>query len=774
MPGRYHVNIDPSSRFSVSVEMIDKIVSVGIADRMILVLFSISVFLSAALLFLVEPMVAKMLLPLLGGSPAVWNTCLVFFQAVLLAGYAYAHVTAKWFRGRVLLVAQCAVVLLPVALDVLPVHLPDAWTPPTQTNPIPWILSALAVSVGIPFFALSSCTPMIQRWFAASGHSHAKDPYFLYAASNAGSLVGLLAYPLLLEPTLTLGAQSRVWSFGYAVLAASILACALFCWNRPSPAASPVVKDAGQKPEIAMRTRLRWIALAFVPSSLMLGVTTAITTDVPAIPLFWIIPLALYLISFVFVFARRQIVSPAIFDQRLPILILCGLVPGMVQSRLPLVAMIILYSILLFSVAMVCHGELAATRPKVDELTEFYLLISVGGVLGGIFNSIIAPVAFHSVVEFPIALICATLLRRSIHQGQHDATEDIGARRLDWLLPLTLGIGMTAAFVIPRAAAIHLPVSAYFLIFGVSMACCMLFAQRRPLRFGLGCAAAFLASLFYVGPYGHVVDMERSFFGVYRVADDPTGRFRDLLHGATLHGMQSLDPAKSRIPLAYYTASGPAGQIARALYDNSSDDWAIVGLGAGAMACLAQPGQNLTYYEIDPLVANIAENPRYFTFLRDCAPRARIVLGDARLKLGEARDGKYRLIVLDAFSGDSIPMHLMTREALQLYLQKLAPGGIIAFHITNQHLDLAPVLANLVQNANLFSWIEDDSTATDQQVNEGKLGSRWVVMARSQNDLAHLVASADSLASWNTLQGQVNARVWTDDYSNLLTVIRWR
>ena len=306
------------------------------------------------------------------------------------------------------------------------------------------------------------------------------------------------------------------------------------------------------------------------------------------------------------------------------------------------------------------------------------------------------------------------------------------------------------------------------------MACCLLFARRRPLRFGLGIAAAFLASQFYIGPYGHILDMERSFFGVYRVANDPTGRFRDLLHGATLHGMQSLDPAKSRIPLAYYTAGGPAGQIASAVYDNSARDWAIVGLGAGAMACLAEPRQNLTYYEIDPLVAQIAADPRYFTFLRDCAPHAKIELGDARLKLADARDGQYRLIALDAFSGDSIPMHLVTREALQLYLRKLAPSGLIAFHITNQHLDLAPVLGSLAKDATLVAWIEDDSSLTEQQASDGKLGSRWVVMARSKADLTHLVASSESFASWVPLEGRSDARLWTDDYSSLLTVINWR
>jgi len=741
---------------------------------MVLVLFSISVFLSAALLFLVEPMVAKMLLPLLGGSPAVWNSCLVFFQAVLLAGYAYAHAAKKWFRWRVMLGIQCAMVLFPAAIGVLPLHLPHGWMPPTQTNPIPWIMSALAVSVGIPFFALSSCTPMLQRWFAASTHPHAKDPYFLYAASNAGSLIGLLAYPLLIEPTLSITVQSRLWSFGYAVLVAFTLSCAVMCWNRPSWAERPEAQNSQAVTHAIRRgTWLRWIALAFVPSSLMLGVTTAITADVPAIPLFWVVPLALYLLSFVLVFARRQIVTPAVFNRRLPILILCGLVPGMLQSKLPLPVLLILYSALLFSVAMVCHGELAASRPPVSKLTAFYLFISIGGVLGGIFNSIVAPIAFHSVLEFPIALICAALLRPSPDLKSLDGFAARRAR-LDWLLPLGLGACMAFALVIPRAAKINLGTPSYILIFGIAMVCCLSFAQR-PLRFGLGTAATFLASAFYVGPYGHVLVTERSFFGVYRVANDQSGKFRNLLHGGTVHGMQSLDPAKSRTPLAYYTLGGPAGQITRAVQGQASgNDWALVGLGAGAMACLAQPGQNLTYFEIDPLVARIAEDPRDFTFLKQCAPLAGIVLGDARPKLREARDGQYRLIVLDAFSGDSIPMHLITREALQLYLRKLATNGLIAFHITNQHLDLAPVLGNLAQDAKLVAWIEDDSTLTEQQASDGKLGSRWVVMARNKGDLAHLVTSADSFASWVALEGRANARVWTDDYSNLLTVIRWR
>jgi hypothetical protein len=742
---------------------------------MILILFTVSAFLSAVLLFLVEPMVAKMLLPLLGGSPAVWNTCLVFFQAVLLAGYAYAYAATKFFRWRLLLLTQCGLLLLPAAMMVLPLHLPHGWIPPAQSNPIPWMLSVLTVSVGLPFFALSSCGPMMQRWFAASDHRHADDPYFLYAASNAGSLVGLLIYPLLLEPTLRTGVQAGVWTFGYALLSLLTLGCAAMCWNSAGRAEQSVSSHPSVFAEtITLNTRLRWVALAAVPSSLILGVTTAITADVPAIPLFWVVPLALYLLSFVFVFARRQIISPATFSKRLPILILCGLVPGMLQSKLPTLALIPLYSILLFSVAMVCHGELAATRPSVHRLTEFYLLISVGGVLGGIFNSIIAPVAFHSVLEFPIALICAALLRRPVNATTLDAPAAARAGRLDWLLPLALGLCMSGAFLIPRAAGITLSVSACILIFGAAAVCCLSFALR-PLRFGLAISAAFLASFFYIGPYGHVLDTERSFFGVYRVANDQTGRFRNLLHGGTIHGVQSLDVEKNREPLAYYTVAGPAGQITRAVQDPAmGGEWAIVGLGSGAMACLAQPGQNLTYFEIDPLVARIAEDTRYFTFIHQCAPQAKIELGDARLKLAEARDGQYGLIVLDAFNGDAIPLHLLTREALALYLRKLAPGGMIAFHITNQHLQLAPVIGNLARHAKLVCWIEDDSRLTEEQARDGKMGSRWVVLVRNSADLAHLKAGADSLASWRPLVVKASDTVWTDDYSNLLSVIGWR
>lgn len=734
-----------------------------------LVLFCASVFLSASLLFLVEPMVAKMLLPLLGGSAAVWNTCLVFFQGVLLAGYAYAHAATRWLRWRVLLVVQCSLALLPGLVGVLPLALPRGWTPPAIGNPVLWILATLAVAVGTPFFVLSSSGPMLQRWFAVSGHDQADDPYFLYAASNAGSLIGLLAYPLLLEPMLRLGTQSRMWSIGYLGFAALTLACASTLWNhRPSPVES--AKAPASSETLTPATRLRWIALAAVPSSLMLGVTTALTSDVPAIPLFWVVPLALYLLSFVLVFARRQVVAPAAFNRRLPLLILCALLPGMLQTKLPLPALLILYSLLLFSVAMVCHGELAASRPDVTKLTEFYLLISVGGVLGGIFNSIIAPIAFHRVLEFPIALICAALLRKPVSEKEG---ESIPRNQKDWILPLVLGVFASGAFLALRWRGAGLAVPLSILIFGISGIWCLSFG-RRPLRFGLGITALFLASLLYVGPYGRVLHIDRSFFGVYRVTNDQSGKFRYFLHGGTVHGVQSLDPALARTPLAYYMKDGPAAELVRMPQPGAPrSSVAVVGLGAGAMACLTQPGQNLTYYEIDPLVARIAEDPKYFTFLRDCAPQHHVIIGDARLRLREAPDSSYSLIILDAFSGDSIPMHLLTREALALYLRKLAPGGVIAFHITNQYLELAPVLGNLARDAQLVSFHDDDSNVSTEQAREGKFASHWVVMARSPGDLTGLLQQSPSTAPWLSTP-QNSARVWTDDYSNLLSVIRWK
>ena len=478
---------------------------------MLVIIFTISMFLSAALLFVVEPMLAKMMLPLLGGTPAVWNTCLVFFQGMLLAGYLYAYASLKWLGRRTQITVHLFFVLLPLlCIGLLPLHLPAGWEPPAQSNPVLWILALLSVSVGLPFFVLSSNTPILQRWFADSSHPLARDPYFLYAASNAGSLAGLLSYPLLLEPLLRLSQQNRWWSVGYILFVAFSALCAALIWNKQGTPA-PAETDRSQAPIDGERwkQRLRWIALAFVPSSLMLGVTTELTADVPAIPLFWVLPLALYLISFNLVFARKQRVSREWMIRRQPFLILASLIPTVSQTKFPLVLLLLLYLLVLFAVAIVCHGELARSRPEIDRLTEFYLLISVGGVLGGIFNSILAPIAFHSVLEFPLILIFAALLRPPIDVKPLAGRSAVWAGRKDWLLPLALGICMVLIFRGMAHAGIRPTRSLNILIFGYSLLWCMSFG-KRPLRFAVGLTAVLIASTFFVGTFGHILYTERS------------------------------------------------------------------------------------------------------------------------------------------------------------------------------------------------------------------------------------------------------------------------
>jgi len=423
---------------------------------------------------------------------------------------------------------------------------------------------------------------------------------------------------------------------------------------------------------------------------------------------------------------------------------------------------------------MFCHGELARSRPRVSRLTEFYLWISLGGVLGGVFNSLIAPVVFRSAVEFPLVLIFAALLRPRRSPKPATPSEAAWALQKDWLLPMALGLCMLIVILAAAHTTAIQPGSLpEILFFAWSMLWCLSFHKRR-LRFALGLTALIVASSFYTGAYGRILDTERNFFGIVRVTNDPEGKYRFFIHSGTLHGMQSRDPARSREPLAYFTRNGPAGQIFRTQEARMPHgDWAVLGLGAGAMACYLQPGQSLTYYEIDPLVVRIAEDPRYFTFLEQCAPHANVVLGDARLKLRDAPDGHYGLIILDAFSGDSVPMHLLTREALALYLRKLAPGGIIVFNVSNLYLQLAPRLGNLAQDAHLACLAVDDTVVTQQESDAGKSASMWVVMARGQSDLASLAADKGSHASWLPVQVRPDQTVWTDDYSNLLGVIKW-
>ena len=721
---------------------------------MMIALFSLTLFMSAALLFLMELMFAKMILPVLGGTTAVWTTCMLFYQAMLLAGYAYAHgVTRRMsFRWQALLCVGVAV----APLMMLPFRLPAGRVPPVERNPVPWLLMILTFIVGLPFFVLSTIAPTLQKWFAGIGHPFSNDPYFFYAASNFGSMIGLLSYPILIEPHFRLAEQSRLWAYGYAILVLLIVVCAVTLWRAPRPqnpdkSAPPQGGEPASLP--AYRERLRWLALAFVPSSLMLGVTTVLTTEIPPIPMFWVVPLAIYLLSFILVFAKKPVISYSQLAERVPLLILAGIIPLFLDKSWPLFLEIVVNLMILFVVAVACHGELAKRRPPTEYLTGFYLWIALGGVLGGLFNAVIAPVSFSTVLEFPLALIFAALLLQIMLPGAK-------RRRFNWLdvaFPFVIGVLPIVLVRVLRKFGIEPGITLHLIAFGPSLLLCFSFA-KRPIRFALGFAALLIAGTSYTGAYQNILQTQRSFYGIYRIANDETGQYRMLFDGRTLHGMQSLSPGRNREPLSYYARSGPVGQVFDAFSGSEKlRRVGVAGLGAGTMACYAAPGEEFTFYEIDPLVERIARDPRYFTFLRDCSPQARVVLGDARISLKNTPDRCYGMFVLDAFSADAIPIHLLTRQAVQLYLSKLVDHGILVFHISNRYLNIQKVLGTVAIDAGLVALVETDTT----EIQAGKLPSRWVVMARTKDDLGALMGDS----RWILLKGDPRTRVWTDDYS---------
>jgi hypothetical protein len=742
-------------------------------------LYSLTLLLSACLLFFVQPMMGKMILPYLGGAPAVWNTCLVFFQATLLMGYAYAHFSTRWLGVRRQALLHLG--LMAVPLFVLPIAVSERALRglPTNGNPTAWLAICLATVVGLPFFVVATTAPLLQKWFANTGHRHARDAYFLYAASNAGSMLGLLGYLLLLEPTLVLKEQSRLWELMYGGLVFLVIGCAIALWRSKADFAGdtdlveqiPFEEHATDSSSsrtntVTLRRRLRWVFLAALPSSLMLGVTTYLTTDVAPFPLFWVLPLALYLLTFILVFAQRPVYPPPLARRALCVPAVVLTITFLVEATEPAWLFVLLNLLAFATAAMICHAELAKDRPSHEYLTEFYLCLSAGGVLGGLFNVLVAPLVFRNVMEYPLAIIVACCVQPT------SATPAQPHRSFTGDLVWALGIGaVTAALIaIVQAGGISPGRLSTLWIFGIPALLSYRFV-KQPVRFSLCLAAMLIVShIGYVGAHGRSLLTERNFFGVLRVTEDSKGKYHQLVHGNTLHGRQSLDPARETEPLAYYHRTGPIGQVFEmfdARIGESPADVGVIGLGAGSLACYAKPAQDWTFYEIDPAVERIARDTNCFTFLKlNRAKTLDIILGDARLRLKEAPDHRYNLLVVDAFSSDSIPVHLATTGAFQLYLQKLADNGLLAFHISNRRLDLEPVMANLAQNAGLATLYCRDLLGGPA----GKEASEWVVMARGAQELEPLLSDH----RWKPLAPQPGARVWTDDFSNILSVLKWR
>ncbi|HEU0099819.1 MAG TPA: fused MFS/spermidine synthase [Allosphingosinicella sp.] len=722
-------------------------------------LFLLTVLTGSFLLFLTQPMIARMALPRLGGAPAVWNSAMLVYQGLLLAGYAYAHFLTRLRPRRQ---AGLHLALFAVAALWLPIGVSEAVLP-ADSAPALWAPWFLASSIGPLFFIVSAQAPLMQRWYALEGARG--DPYPLYAASNLGSFAGLLSYPLLVEPLLTLKQQSLLWSAGYALLVLMVMACAL---TVPAAAVEEAPKAAGPAPPL--RRLLHWVALAAVPSGLMLSTTTHLTTDIVAVPLLWVLPLALYLLSFVIAFAHRRGTANLIVNIAPLFLLVAGGFAFSGGSELPFVTAT-LGLLLLFIVAVALHAEMYRRRPEPAHLTAFYLAMAVGGVLGGMFCAILAPTLFDWAYEHPLLIVAAALLipQSPFIPWAQDMPARlrwlaaIGALALSWAVDFNLGPFTSDGTALVGSILISLVALAFI---------------GWPTTFALGLAALMLS-------YGGWTKLDesrhgvrtRSYFGVYTVLTRRNPPSRQLAHGTTLHGVQNLTPGGETEPTSYYARRSGVGHALGSLpvFHGPNAAVGVVGLGTGTLSCYAQPGQDWRFFEIDPAIVRIARDPAIFTFLSRCAPQAKVVLGDARLSLSREPAGRLDLLAVDAFSSDAIPIHLLTREALQVYRRALKPDGLLLVHISNRYLDLEPVLAAAAKRDGWRAAAFDYAPEADE-IGRNLSRSIWVAMAKNEETLMTLrIATAEDAHLWRPLLGRPGFPGWTDDYASILPLLEdWR
>ncbi|MGB4058345.1 MAG: hypothetical protein WBK77_09710, partial [Alphaproteobacteria bacterium] len=707
--------------------------------------YSVTLLLSAALLFSIQPMFSKMVLPLLGGTPQVWNTAMLFFQVMLLGGYAYAHGTTRFLSIRVQAIVH--LILLGLFTVVLPIAIPEGLVPPTDKDPTLWQLSLMLATVGGPFFILAGSAPMLQRWFSASGHKDADNPYFLYGASNLGSMTSLLAFPVLIEPLLSVSGQAHIWMMSYFGLVLMTFLSIALVWKNSSSRAKIVQETSAINDKITWNQRLLWLALAFVPSSLMLGVTTFITTDIASVPLLWVMPLALYVGTFIIVFARRQIISSKDCATIFAVLLIILIAQRVVDPVISPFVLIGLHLTVFFFAALNCHMELAKMRPASRHLTEFYLIMSLGGALGGFFNAIIAPTYFIVPIEYGLALFCAVALRYVSNENQtfsafmDKAKSVIKKNGLESIMHSASITALIVIFSLVLAASYDSKV----LDFACSIAVAISLAyalDRRWLFSLLTLAALFLFPLGYSinsKYFKNILSQDRNFFGVVKIVDVATGE-RLMLNGTTNHGTQALNEKYRLEPISYYGFNSPVRDLFQILdTQNSPQKIGVMGLGIGVLACFSHEGRSFDFFEINPLVKDIAENPNYFTFLKDCGSPYRIILGDARLTLKDQEKNGYDLLIMDAFTSDNIPMHLLTLEAVETFLEKTKEDGILMVHISNRYLDLEPVLYEISQKIGVKALARLSKEVKEYDGTKLLLfPSHWVAFSRNENTLAAL------------------------------------
>ena len=724
-------------------------------------LFLITILTGSFLLFLVQPMIARMALPRLGGAPAVWNSAMLVYQALLLAGYAYAHRLTQTSPRRQAIIH---IALFAIAILWLPIGLTNL-QPPADGSPIFWVPWLLIASIGPLFFVVAAQAPLMQRWYSMSGNQG--EPYALYAASNIGSFGGLLAYPILVEPFTTLQSQKWIWSGIYLALMGLVCICAIQLWRKAGTPVAPA-ETATDLAHIGWRRRIYWIVLAAVPSGLMLSTTSHLTTDLMAMPLIWVIPLGIYLLSFSVAFADNQ--TPAYWIGRFApiVLIFSAAFVFVVWGKAAIGGLTASLS-LLFIVAVALHNEMYRTRPAPAQLTSFYLMMSVGGVIGGFFCAIVAPLLFDWTWEHPILILMAAALLPAIPLLQVNET--------DKRLPVIMAIIGAIALALGLFGGISEPVESSFTKILLAATIITLGIAVAGFRIPFLLAVAGLLTI-NGGWYSLQQSLDgvrmRSYFGTYTVNASESGRVRWLNHGTTMHGMQLLDDPTR--PISYYPDTSGVGIAmlnAPRLYGPKASI-GIVGLGTGTLACYRRPGQSWQFFEIDPLVIEIARERKIFSFLEKCAPDVPITLGDARLTLAAVPEGKFDILALDAFSSDSIPLHLLTKEAFATYRKALKPDGLLLVHISNRYIDLNPVVAAEAK-ANGWSAALRHDSPTEQLINRGNRASQWIALSRDPAKLAELTGRVDKVKSryynseqWLQLDAPGETNPWTDDYASVL------
>lgn len=732
----------------------------------VLTLFTSLIFINAFLLFWIEPLFSKTLLPVFGGSPSVWTTAVFFFQLLVLLGYLYAHLMDRYVGFTFQWLVQLLLLALAVAFSPRTVHPETVPSGDFHLGSILSLLWVMARHIGLPFFVVCTFSSLAQKWYARLGTFRSQDPYFLYTAGNLGSLGALLAFPFLLEPHLGSAPQLRIWSWGLMLIWFLV---AILGWLRPPKSKepstdAPAAESLPIHPTPAWGERFRWVLWSFIPSAMMLAVTTLISVDLVSFPLLWIVPLALYLLSYIWAFSSRK--RPTVKNLRTFFIVgaILALFIWVTDIERPLWLILVIYLLFQLAVSYYYHRRLYESRPSVSHLTLFYLCLAMGGLLGGGFNSLLAPTLFTTVLEFPVLVLVALV---SLSEGLPEIRRFFTTGRQRYI---TLGLVVYTLSAALLSHLVSLQPYALLMLLGLGLPLLLsLSLEKSSTGLFLSILAVLAASALFASYWGKVELRRRNFFGSLSVVREADSGMVKLFHGTTQHGIERQDEGFAGVPLAYYHPSGPCGIIFKALYQQPGPRTvALIGLGIGSQLAYARKGDAWTIIEIDPDVIDIATDGRYFSYWRRCRAEKRIVPGDGRVQLAHEADHTLDLIIVDAFNSDAIPLHLLTREAFSLYLKKLKPDGLLALHVTNRNIDLLGQLQQLASALNLsaVSMVDtDDSLA-------GKFASHWVLFS-SSNHISQKIVGPSAVTCWR-IPSVSSPKPWSDDWNNLLSVIRWR